>query len=70
MKCLIVMTTSVDKFVYVLTTSDYDLGGFSEINVMDFVIDSEEEAMEIKGNLEEYAKSKGDNFTKFFIWRL
>lgn len=70
MKCFILMTTSGDKFRYVLTESDYDIGGFEEISVMDFVIDSVEEAMEIKGNLEEYAKSKGDDFTKFFIWRL
>lgn len=64
------MTTNGDKFRHVLTESDYDLGGFEDISVMDFVIDSEEEAMEIKGKLETYAKSKGDNFTKFFIWRL
>ena len=64
------MTTNGNKYRYVLTESDYELGGFTEISVMDFVIDSVEEAMEIKGKLETYAKSKGDDFTKFFIWRL
>ena len=64
------MTTNGDKYRYVLTESDYELGGSTEINVIDFVIDSVEEAMEIKGKLETYAKSKGDDFTKFFIWKL
>ena len=62
------MATADGKITYVLTESDYDLGGFSEISVMDFVINSVEEAMEIKGRLETYAKSKGDDSTKFFIW--
>lgn len=70
MKCFILMTTNGDKYRYVLTESDYELGGFAEISVMDFVIDSVEEAMEIKGKLVTYAKSKGDDFTKFFIWKL
>jgi len=64
------MTTTGDRFVYVLTESDYDLGGFVDINVDDFSIDSIEEAMAIKKKLQTYAKSKGDDFTKFFLWRV
>lgn len=64
------MTTSGDKYRYVLTESDYELGGFVDADGDNFSIDSIEEAMEIKGKLETYAKSKGDDFTKFFIWRL
>ena len=62
------MAKADGKCGYVLTENDYNLGGFSEINVMDFVIDSVEEAMEIKSKLETYAKSKGDDSTKFFLW--
>lgn len=70
MKYLILMTKTGDKYAYVLTESDYESGGFVGINVDNFSIDSIEEAMAIKKKLETYAKSKGDYFTKFFLWRL
>lgn len=67
MKYIIEMTKGNGKSAYVLTESDYNLGGFIDINVDDFSIDSIEEAKAIKVKLDTYAKSKGDNFTEFFI---
>ena len=61
------MTTNGDKYRYVLTESDYKLGGFVDADGDNFSIDSIEEAMAIKEKLETYAKSKGDDFTEFMI---
>ena len=64
------MTKAGGKYAYVLTESDYDLGGFVNADVDHFSIDSIEEAEAIKKKLETYAKSKGDSFTEFLIEQL
>ena len=70
MKYLIMMTKAGGKYAYVLTESDYDLGGFVDVDEDNFSIDSIEEAKAIKEKLETYAKSKGDDFTEFLIEKL
>ena len=70
MKYLIMMTKAGGKYAYVLTESDYDLGGFVDADKDNFSIDSIEEANAIKEKLETYAKSKGDDFTEFLIEKL
>ena len=70
MKYLIMMTKAGGKYAYVLTESDYDLGGFVDADKDNFSIDSIEEAKAIKEKLETYAKSKGDDFTEFLIEKL
>ena len=67
MKYLVNMTKAGGKYAYVLTESDYDLGGFVDADEDDFSIDTIEEAKAIKEKLETYAKSKGDEFTEFLI---
>lgn len=64
------MTKAGGKYAYVLTESDYDLGGFVDADEDNFSIDSIEEAKAIKEKLETYAKSKGDDFTEFLIEKL
>ena len=64
------MTKAGGKYAYVLTESDYELGGFVDADGDNFSIDSIEEALAIKEKLEKYAKSKGDYFTEFMIEKL
>ena len=64
------MTKAGGKYAYVLTESDYELGGFVDADGDNFSIDSIEEAKAIKEKLETYAKSKGDYFTEFMIEKL
>lgn len=55
------------KYSYVLTGTDYKIGGFVDINVNDFLIDSKNIAIDIKKKLENYAREHGDNTTEFII---
>lgn len=58
------------RYAYVLTESDYDIGGFVDADVDNFSIESIEKAKAIKEKIETYAKSKGDYFTEFLIEKL
>ena len=70
MKKYLVTMVLDGKYSYVLTESDYEQGGFVDIDVDNFSIDTIEEAKAVKEKLETYAKSKGDEFTEFLIEKL
>ena len=58
------------RYSYVLTVSDYEQGGFVDIDINDFSFDSIEEANKIKSELTSYARESGDNTTEFIIEEL
>ena len=64
------MTKAGGKCAYVLTESDYEQGGFVDIDVDNFSVDSIEEANKIKSDLTSYARNNGDNMTEFIIEEL
>ena len=58
------------KYSYVATLSDYEKGGFVDIDVNNFSFDTIEEAHKIKRDLISYARENGDNTTEFIIEEL
>ena len=67
MKKYLVSMVLDGKYSYVLTESDYEQGGFVDIDVDNFSIDSVDEANKIKSALTSYARKNGDNTTVFII---
>ena len=67
MKKYLVSMVLSGKYSYVLTESDYALGGFVDIDVNDFAFGSVEEAANIKSDITRYARENGDNTTEFII---
>ena len=70
MKKYLVSMVLDGKYSYVLTKSDYEQGGFVDIDVDNFSVDSVDEANEIKSNLTTYARKSGDYTTEFIIEEL
>lgn len=56
-----------DKYSYVATTNDIEMGGFVDADPDNFGFDTIDEAEEAKKELEEYAQAKGYVKVKFFI---
>ena len=67
MKKYLVSMVLDGKYSYVLTKSDYEQGGFVDIDVDNFSIDSVDAANKIKSDLTTYARKSGDYTTEFII---